>query len=38
VIELVLTDYLKMKRDFSDRDQIERRRYPRKQVTIPAYV
>ena len=38
MIELVLTDYLKGKRDFSDRDQMERRRYPRKQVTLPAYV
>ena len=38
MIELVLTEHLKRKRDFSDRDQVERRRYPRKQVTIPAYV
>jgi hypothetical protein len=37
-IELILTDYLKKNRDFSDRDQQERRRYKRKRVTIPAYV
>jgi len=38
MIELVLTEYLKRNRDFSDRGQVERRRYPRKQVTLPAYV
>ena len=38
LIELVLTDYLKKSRDYSGRDQMEKRRYPRKQVTIPAYV
>ena len=38
MIELVLTDYLKRNRDFSDRDQVERRRYPRKQVNVAAYV
>jgi hypothetical protein len=37
-IELILTDYLKKNRDFPDRDQQERRRYPRKHVAIPAYV
>ena len=36
VIESILTDYLKRNRGFSNR--VERRRYPRKQVTIPAYV
>jgi hypothetical protein len=38
MIELILTDHVKRSRDFSDRDQTEKRRYPRKQVTIPAYV
>jgi hypothetical protein len=37
-IELILTDYLKKNRDYPDRDQQERRRYPRKHVAIPAYV
>lgn len=37
-IELILTDYLKKNREFSDRDQQERRRYPRKHMAIPAYV
>jgi hypothetical protein len=37
-IELILTDYLKKNRDLSDREQEERRNYPRKPVTIPAYV
>src|SRR5208337_4479440 len=37
-IELILTDYLKKNKDFPERDQQERRRYPRKAVTIPAYV
>ncbi len=36
LIELILADYLKTSRGFSDR--VERRRYQRKQVTIPAYV
>jgi len=36
LIEVILTDYLERDRGFSDR--MERRRYPRKQVTIPAYV
>ena len=35
LIELILTDYLNKERV---RDQQERRRYPRKAVTIPAYV
>jgi hypothetical protein len=38
VIEVILTDYLVRNRGFSDRDRVERRRYPRKQVTLPAYV
>ena len=37
-IELILTDYLKKNREFSQRDQQERRRYPRKHMAIPAYV
>jgi hypothetical protein len=37
-IELILTDYLKKNREFPDRDQQERRRYPRKHLAIPAYV
>ncbi len=36
MIELILTGYLEKNHVFSDR--VERRRYPRKQVTIPAYV
>ena len=36
-IELILADYLK-KRGFSDRERVERRRYPRKQVNAAAYV
>jgi hypothetical protein len=36
VIEVILTGYLERNRGFSDR--VERRRYPRKQVAIPAYV
>ncbi len=37
-IERILTDYLEKNRGFSDRVLVERRRYPRKQVTMPAYV
>jgi hypothetical protein len=37
-IELILTDYLKKNREFPDRGQQEKRRYPRKQVALPAYI
>jgi len=38
VIELILTDHVKKNHDCPERDQRERRRFPRKHVAIPAFV
>ncbi len=37
-IELILTEHVRQKHLFAGRDPVEKRRYPRKATSIPAYV